>query len=85
MRTGEDLFSFSVWSEYSVVKNLLGGQPRNTPNTRKEDQGRRTRDDLFSFSVWSEYSVVENPLSIPWFPPPGLSSLPRFTLFSKLS
>ena len=22
MRTGEDLFSFSVWSEYSVVKKL---------------------------------------------------------------
>ena len=59
MRTGEDLFSFSVWSEYSVVENLLGGQPRNT---RNEDQGMRTREDLFSFSVWSEYSVVENRL-----------------------
>jgi len=45
----------------------------------------RTSEDLFSFSVWSEYSVVENPPGIPWFPPPGLSSLPRFTLFSKLS
>jgi len=62
MRTGKDLFSFSVWSEYSVVENWLGGQPRNTPNTRNEDQGMGTGEDLFSFSVWSEYSVVENPL-----------------------
>jgi len=45
----------------------------------------RTREDLFSFSVWSEYSMVENPPGIPWFPPPVLSSLPRFTLFPKLS
>jgi hypothetical protein len=45
----------------------------------------RTREDLFSFSVWSEYSVVENPLGIPWFPPPGLTVLPRFARFSKLS
>ena len=60
MGTGKDLFSFSVWSEYSVVKNPLGGQPRNTPNTRNEDQGMRTREVLFSFSVWSEYSVVKN-------------------------
>jgi flagellar motor switch protein FliM len=60
MRTTEDLFSFSVWSEYSVVENWLGGQPRNTPNIRNEDQGMRTGEDLFSFSVWSEYSVVEN-------------------------
>ena len=60
MRTGKDLFTFSVWSEYSVVENWLGGQPRNTPNIRNEDQGMRTGEDLFSFSVWSEYSVVEN-------------------------
>jgi hypothetical protein len=59
MRTGKDLFTFSVWSDYSVVENWLGGQPRNTPNTRNEDQGMRTREDLFSFSVWSECSVVE--------------------------
>jgi hypothetical protein len=62
MRTRVDLFSFFVWSEYSVVENPLGGQPRNTPNTRDEDQGMRTREVQFSFSVWSEYSVVENPL-----------------------
>ena len=40
----EDLFSFSVWSEYSVVENLLGGQPRNTLNTRNGNQGVKTRE-----------------------------------------
>ena len=85
MRTGEDLFSFSVWSEYSVVENWLGGQPRNTLNTRNEDQGMRTREDLFSFSVWSEYSVVEKSARYSVVTPRELSSLPRFALFSKLS
>jgi len=52
MRTREDLFSFSVWSEYSVVENLLGGQPRNTPNTRNANQGMRTgKDPILFFRV----------------------------------
>ena len=52
MRTGKDLFSFSVWSEYSVVENWLGGQPRNTLNTRNEDQGMRTgKDPILFFRV----------------------------------
>jgi hypothetical protein len=60
MRTREDLFSFSVWSEYSVVK-ICSVVNHGTHRTHgNEDQGMRTGKDLFSFSVWSEYSVVEN-------------------------
>jgi hypothetical protein len=61
-----------VCSEYSVAKNLFGGQPPTAKEchhgthrthgkkTGEEDRGMETVEELLSFSVCSEYSVVKN-------------------------